>query len=221
MAMKDPQAVRFFRSELGRIRMLGGDRALDLANTIHWRDGREVDFIPDYASLVRWAVPAGIVQQSQLGPLEKEALRKPKEAQSVHAEWIVLRTDFKHWLSCFVGRHKDAAGALQALSLSTQKALTAAMFLPSGDGGAILAAQDKIRSPLANSAFAIAGLLAFPPNGTIRRCEADQCGGYFLDISRSKPRRWCSMDGCGNREKMRRHRHKLRAVDAFKLGATQ
>jgi predicted RNA-binding Zn ribbon-like protein len=217
MAMKDPQAVRFFRSELGRIRMLGGDRALDLANTIHWRDGREVDFIPDYASLVKWAVPAGIVQQSQLEGLENEARRKPREAQSVHAEWIVLRTDFKKWLSCFVGQHKGATGALQALSLSTQKALTAVMFLPSGDGGAILAAQNMLRSPLANSAFAIAALLAFAPNGTIRRCEADQCGGYFLDISRSKPRRWCSMDGCGNREKMRRHRHKLRAVGAVKL----
>jgi predicted RNA-binding Zn ribbon-like protein len=216
MAMKNPQAVRFFRSELGRIRMLGGNPALDLANTIHWRDGREVDFIPDYASLVRWAVPAGILQQSQLGPSEKEALRKPKEAQSIHAEWIVLRTGFKHWLSSFVGPHQDAAGALQALSLSIRQAMTAVMFLPNGDGGAILAAQDMIRSPLANSAFAIAALLAFPPNGTIRRCEADQCGGYFLDISRSKPRRWCSMDGCGNREKMRRHRHKLHAVSALK-----
>lgn len=40
----------------------------------------------------------------------------------------------------------------------------------------------------------------------IRACEADDCGYVFYDESRSANRRWCSMQRCGNRAKVRKHR---------------
>ncbi|TQL45058.1 putative RNA-binding Zn ribbon-like protein [Homoserinimonas aerilata] len=40
----------------------------------------------------------------------------------------------------------------------------------------------------------------------IRECEADDCGYVFLDESRADNRRWCSMQRCGNRAKVRAHR---------------
>lgn len=39
----------------------------------------------------------------------------------------------------------------------------------------------------------------------IRRCANPDCVLWFLDVSRPGTRRWCSMAGCGNREKARRH----------------
>lgn len=42
--------------------------------------------------------------------------------------------------------------------------------------------------------------------GRIRECSADDCALVYLDTSRSANRRWCSMQRCGNRAKVRAHR---------------
>ncbi|MET1043050.1 MAG: CGNR zinc finger domain-containing protein [Microbacteriaceae bacterium] len=42
--------------------------------------------------------------------------------------------------------------------------------------------------------------------GRIRFCTADDCELVFFDESRSSNRRWCSMQRCGNRAKVRAHR---------------
>jgi hypothetical protein len=39
-----------------------------------------------------------------------------------------------------------------------------------------------------------------------RICAADNCGLLFVDTSRPGQRRWCSMERCGNRAKIRTHR---------------
>jgi predicted RNA-binding Zn ribbon-like protein len=36
----------------------------------------------------------------------------------------------------------------------------------------------------------------------LRTCEGEGCGRFFLDRSRAKGRRWCSMQRCGNRVKV-------------------
>ncbi|UOE42667.1 CGNR zinc finger domain-containing protein [Agromyces larvae] len=43
-------------------------------------------------------------------------------------------------------------------------------------------------------------------HGRIRACSADDCGMVYLDTSRAATRRWCSMQRCGNRAKVRAHR---------------
>jgi predicted RNA-binding Zn ribbon-like protein len=42
----------------------------------------------------------------------------------------------------------------------------------------------------------------------LRRCEGDRCYLVFIDMSPSRRRRWCSMQRCGNRHKVRTHRAK-------------
>jgi predicted RNA-binding Zn ribbon-like protein len=43
----------------------------------------------------------------------------------------------------------------------------------------------------------------------VRECAADDCALIFYDESRSNNRRWCSMQRCGNRAKVRAHRERL------------
>ncbi|HKB57972.1 MAG TPA: CGNR zinc finger domain-containing protein [Lacunisphaera sp.] len=40
----------------------------------------------------------------------------------------------------------------------------------------------------------------------VRECLGDECSWLFLDTTRNHSRMWCSMQGCGNRAKVRRHR---------------
>jgi predicted RNA-binding Zn ribbon-like protein len=42
--------------------------------------------------------------------------------------------------------------------------------------------------------------------GRIRVCASDTCSARFYDRSPAGGRRWCSMQACGNLDKVRRHR---------------
>lgn len=49
-------------------------------------------------------------------------------------------------------------------------------------------------------------LFGGPRVARIRVCAAADCGLLFVDASRPGRRRWCSMERCGNRAKVRGHR---------------
>ncbi|MFI7121444.1 CGNR zinc finger domain-containing protein [Amycolatopsis sp. NPDC049868] len=50
------------------------------------------------------------------------------------------------------------------------------------------------------------GLVAGERSGRVRACSASDCHLLFFDTSRSGNRRWCSMERCGNRAKIRAYR---------------
>jgi predicted RNA-binding Zn ribbon-like protein len=60
---------------------------------------------------------------------------------------------------------------------------------------------DRALWPIAWSA---AQLLTGPDLARLKSC--DGCGRLFFDASRNRSRRWCDMQGCGNRAKVARHR---------------
>jgi predicted RNA-binding Zn ribbon-like protein len=49
-------------------------------------------------------------------------------------------------------------------------------------------------------------LLSGPLAERIRECASDTCPMVFVDTSRPGARRWCAMERCGNRHKLREHR---------------
>ena len=55
-------------------------------------------------------------------------------------------------------------------------------------------------------------------SGDLRRVKecpgSDDCGWLFYDSSKNASRRWCSMEGCGSRVKMRRMYARTRAAGA-------
>jgi predicted RNA-binding Zn ribbon-like protein len=62
----------------------------------------------------------------------------------------------------------------------------------------------------AAAADAIA-LLSSDLTARLRECAGDNCRLLFLDTSRPGSRRWCSMQRCGNRHKVRSHRDRSSA----------
>jgi len=49
-------------------------------------------------------------------------------------------------------------------------------------------------------------LLSGPLAERIRECASERCPMVFVDTSRPGARRWCAMERCGNRHKLREHR---------------
>ncbi len=75
-------------------------------------------------------------------------------------------------------------------------------------GGSRQAGRATARARQAFSAMAREAVEIFAEDSLsrIRCCAADNCGLIFYDDSRSNNRRWCSMQRCGNRAKVRAHR---------------
>ncbi len=84
---------------------------------------------------------------------------------------------------------------------------------PSLDGGRMQAGRSRARVGQALSVLAREAVDLFAPaeRERIRECAADDCTIVFYDESRSNNRRWCSMQRCGNRAKVRKHRSKEEA----------
>jgi predicted RNA-binding Zn ribbon-like protein len=70
------------------------------------------------------------------------------------------------------------------------------------DGGA------TVPPALATLARDAVDLFGGPLAGRVRECAAVDCSGLFLDTSRARRRRWCSMTTCGNREKVAAYRRR-------------
>ena len=69
--------------------------------------------------------------------------------------------------------------------------------------------ESKVIGPIAQT---IAVLLTERNPASIRKCENPACVLHYYDTSKNHSRRWCSMEFCGNRNKVaahyRRHRGK-------------
>ncbi|MCU1529207.1 MAG: hypothetical protein JWP75_2970 [Frondihabitans sp.] len=92
---------------------------------------------------------------------------------------------------------------------------------PALGGGRRQAGAGRLRLSQALSSIARNAVLLFSevgfdgePGARIRRCAADDCGLVFYDESRAGTRRWCSMQKCGNRAKVRAHRARASAAAA-------
>lgn len=81
---------------------------------------------------------------------------------------------------------------------------------PALAGGTRQAGRSRVRAGHALSELAREAVGLFDPaeRERIRECAASDCTIVFYDESRSNNRRWCSMQRCGNRAKVRAHRSK-------------
>ena len=73
------------------------------------------------------------------------------------------------------------------------------------DGGTAVVAPTTAAA-LSTLARDAVDLFGGPLAGRIRVCAAENCGLLLVDTSRPGRRRWCSMELCGNRAKIRTHR---------------
>jgi predicted RNA-binding Zn ribbon-like protein len=132
----------------------------------------------------------------------------PAQASAVLDQAIALReTIYRIFSAVATGRSPEAAD-LAALNAAISQAMahlriieTPAGFVWGWDGGDD--ALDQMLWPVVRSA---ADLLTSKELERVGECaEHQRCGWLFLDVSRNHSRRWCSMELCGNRAKVRRH----------------
>ena len=178
-----------------------GSVALDLANTVDWRDDppRRHDHLTDFDALVDWFARVADLDDASVRCLRVGAA--PERARALQAT-VELR-EALHTLLTPNARHRAATAAI-AITRRAARALASAH--PDGqlplDPRIELRAPDDLVHRLALDAFALA---TSPDAERVKTCEGEGCGWLFLDRSRNQSRRWCDSADCGNRARMRRY----------------
>jgi predicted RNA-binding Zn ribbon-like protein len=190
-----------------------GKLPLDFVNTINWRRGvKPEENLNDYADLVDWSRDAGLLSKDEVSNLLIAVKDHPMKAAKALVKAIELREAI-YWILSNAAkgkptRHKD----LTQLNIILSEAGKRAQITPTPHGfgwawDAEKVSFDRILWPIARST---AELLTSGELDRIGECADDRgCSWLFIDSSRNRSRRWCSMESCGNRAKARRHYKKI------------
>ncbi len=179
-----------------RFLFLGERLAVDLLNTLIAEDDGTVRDLLAERGVAAWAGAAGVIPQ--------RALRRSRLAREPHALRAFrerLRTGLVRWaangtvdgrLLGLLNRTLARDPEITEVSLTSDK-----VQIMRRPAGALL---DRLYCAVARSA---AELLAHDDPQRLRKCANPACRLMFYDVSKAGRRRWCSMQTCGARAKVR------------------
>lgn len=183
-----PEELRFL--------FIAGRPCLDLAATVGERWRRSFERLRAPEELGHWLVEAGIADSAPaVKQVELESARALRDAI-----YRAAKRAGKGTLDpADVGQiNRWAAGPAPVPQLDAQRRVCWVAAAP-------------VEAALASIARDAIDLLSGPLATRVRECAAADCALLFVDTSRPGRRRWCSMDGCGNRAKTRTYRRRQRA----------
>jgi predicted RNA-binding Zn ribbon-like protein len=181
------------------IQLLGGTLCLDFVNTTEWgepgaRLPKAFDVLADPESLVTWGRRLGVLRN------RGEIAVADHDVDAALALRSLVHTTF----SSVAAGDDPPLDALEQLHALYAEGTATASIRQRDEGWRLTWPDDKLGSlRFAVAADAIALLGDAERLSRLRQCPGRNCGGLFIDTSGR--RRWCSMDGCGSRAKMRRH----------------
>ncbi len=190
----------------------GGALCLDYVNTRSWRpSAAPCERLRAYPVLVTWARQVGLLSEGQARGLRRAARLDPDRAARVLRAAVRARETIHAVFAAIAAGQSPSPRALRALlALGPRAARTSVVRedgrlrwrWPVGEG------LDDLLGPVIWSALT---LLTSDAARDVRACAAPNCRWLFLDRTRNRSRRWCTMLVCGNRAKVRRHHARRRA----------
>jgi predicted RNA-binding Zn ribbon-like protein len=186
---------------------VGGSIALDFANTLDWRlRETPVELLHTFPDLLRWAWSAKV-----LDPAEARALRAwgdahPRMAARTLATAVELREAVAAIFQAVARGESVPSASLERLDAVCRAASDHRTLRPQGRSATWgwREGPPTAQRPAWAVALEAARILTSGERERVRECGDAQCGWLFLDTSRNQSRRWCTMKGCGNRNKARR-----------------
>jgi predicted RNA-binding Zn ribbon-like protein len=186
-----------------------GALCLDFANTAEWHaSDRPLERLNDIPDLVAWAWQAGILDETFAKGILGWVDRSPDAAAAAFERAIWLRELIYRIFSAFALEQPVDPDDLGDLNQVLGRAMAQARLEVVAGGFTWGWVEDGPGLEIVIWAVArsAAELLTSDQLDRLRRCADDRgCGYLFIDTSRNRSRRWCSMKSCGNRAKAKRH----------------
>ena len=190
------------REYIDRLRIIGGNLALDFVNT---EDGDPPsECLRDYGDLIAWSVRADLLTAERGEHLASEAKRRLDDAEAVYRDALGLRGAL-YGVFRAVAEGGDAPERdLETVREYEREALSRGRLVRREERFAWTWDDERdLAGMLWPVAHAATGLLTSGDLGRLKLCAG--CYWVFLDASRNRSRRWCTMEVCGTDEKMRRY----------------
>jgi predicted RNA-binding Zn ribbon-like protein len=190
--------------------------ALDFLNSVATPVDRVVDWLDSGESFVKWLAQANLVPAPALGAMSAKATSRDLDKVADKAR--ALREWFRVFVRNHMGRPLTAAalGELKPLNALLQREETFSRITGGRESDRLeLQTMRPWRSPgslLLPIGEALARCVCDEDFADIKTCEAANCSLIFVDRTRRRARRWCSMAVCGNRAKQAAHRDRLKAI---------
>jgi len=186
---------------------------LDFVNTLGYRHAPQPEEqLLDYSSLLDWAKKADLLDEGTAGQLRLLAASQPLDAEGAFKEAIEVREALYCLLAAYARSSTAAAEDLQAFNCRLGEVMTHAR-LEAGTQGFHWGWSESpgLQRPWWPVVHAAAELLTSPHLlERLGQCADPQCGWLFLDTSKSRTRKWCDINDCGNRAKQRRYQERKR-----------
>jgi predicted RNA-binding Zn ribbon-like protein len=190
----------------------GGHPALDLVNSLDERPSASpIEHLASYPDLLRFAELARLIPPALAGQLGKV---EAPDCRRIAARARRLREHLHELLVAGCAGGPAPEPHLDAITSAVHAAHAARGLVPSLAGAGLVrhgwTRPQAPEIPLHACALAIEHLLIEIDLATIRKCAAADCGVFYIDTSKGHRRQWCSMRNCGNREKQRRWRARVK-----------
>jgi predicted RNA-binding Zn ribbon-like protein len=184
----------------------GGALCLDFANTWSDRGRPETDKLRDYPDLLAFALQTGLLTAGEEA-LTRRAEWDPQAATEALELARSLRETLYRTFSTVAAARAPEAADLERLNAVLPEALSHLRLERRGTDfiWAWAAQENPLEAPLWPILRSAAELLTSEERQRVRECAGSACTWLFLDHSRNRLRRWCSMETCGNRAKAHRH----------------
>ena len=194
---------------LEALELVGGTLSLDFANTINSRHKPEHDYLLTYSDLVYWAGKVEILSSGQVRNLKQRATQDMRKADKALEKSRTARELIYRIFSAIARQSKPEEEDLNTIIRLYQETIANGHFVRTENHYKIdwktEATFDALLWPIISSAQKL--LVSLELN-QVKECL--NCGWLFLDTSKNQSRRWCSMNTCGTRDKMRRYHSRLR-----------
>ena len=200
-----------------KLRIVGGDVALDFVNT---EDGDPpVDCLRGYGDLVAWSVLVGLLSVEEGERLLEVADLRPESAEAAYRDALKLRGALQDVFRAVAEEKAPASLDLETVRKHEIEALSRAELVQDDEGFRWEWRNLRdLSGMLWTVAHSAAGLLTSGDLDRLKHCAG--CYWVFLDASRNRSRRWCTMEVCGTDENKRRYVAKRAAGrDAERRGA--
>ncbi|AJE80865.1 hypothetical protein SLNWT_0489 [Streptomyces albus] len=169
---------------------LGSVLATSFTGTLSERHGDAVERIPTPRRLVDWLAVYGLDVDS-CTPDQLDLARQLRESIHTAATAAALREPLP-------------APAVRVLNDRSRRGGASAVLTPEGERRWRLDPASGLEDALGVIAADAIGIIAGERDGRLALCASPTCRAAFFDTSRSRTRRWCDMNTCGNRQKRAR-----------------
>jgi predicted RNA-binding Zn ribbon-like protein len=194
---------------LETLELVGGALCLDFANTLNSRREPEHDYLLTYSDLVGWAGKVEILSGQQVRNLKQRETQDVNKAVKALEKGRIAREIIYRIFSAVANKSKPREDDLSAITRLYEEAIANGQHIQVDNHYEIAwKADETLDAFLWRIVSSAENLLLSEELSRVKECP--NCGWLFLDTSKNQSRRWCSMNTCGARDKMRRYHGRLR-----------